>query len=751
MSNSKIMKIAIIIGIIIIPVLYSFFYLKAFWDPYGSLENMPIALVNLDKGNEKENLGQELINNLKDTGTMKFDIISQEEANTGLANQDYYAVIEIPEGFTQKLNSAQDVEKQIATIKYSPNQKNNYLASQIINKVVSTAETEITSQVNEKVVSKLSDKLKDIPNKMEEVSDGTEQLLDGTNELSDGANKLQAGTKTLSEKNEEFNYAIHKLGEGTEKINKNYKKIDTGISSAKEGTEKLTTGTNKLSTGVDTLNKGITKASKDISISLTTSAKELDKGIETVQTSVNSALVGDKNSANYVIEIANTKLKTSLNDAIEENLASYVDKTAKAQVEASLDKILNDSSLGLTDAQIKKIKSAAVNNISTSQTIKKVVPNIVNTSVNESIKGQKESIKNISTKVDTGFNTLRKQVSTSMSHGTKEITKGIGTLQSGAKTLQKNVDEQLVPGAKSLNNGMKKLNNGSETMKTGIDTLSTSTGTISDASDKLLEGSNTLESGIATLAKGVGTLSNGTKTFKTEVDKNISNSNEELKTLNGLSEYASEPIEIQEEDYGKVESYGIGFAPYFMSLSLWVGSLISLVVLYNDPEKRFKLLGMNSKNRYLRILCYTLIAAAQGIVLGFVLKLGLGYTVTNIWLYYGICILASLVFLSIIQFLIINFGDVGKFIAILFLVLQLSASGGTFPIETVPDVFQKFYSFMPMTYTVKLFKEALIQIDSNLLCRNLIILGLIWLFFLVANIVGVLVKKHKEKSLEIKA
>lgn len=171
-------------------------------------------------------------------------------------------------------------------------------------------------------------------------------------------------------------------------------------------------------------------------------------------------------------------------------------------------------------------------------------------------------------------------------------------------------------------------------------------------------------------------------------------------------------------------------------------------MLYNDPEDKFKLLGKNAKNKYLRTGLYMVIAAVQGIVLGFILKAGLGFGVTNIALYYGTCILTSLVFTSIILFLIENFGDVGKFICILLLVLQLAASGGTFPIETVPKFFQNIYSFMPMNYTIRLIKEAIIKMDSGMIMQNTFILLGILIVFIGITILLEYLRERKQNKLD---
>ena len=81
MNKKKIMKWVILVAIIIIPVMYSFFYLKAFWDPYGNLKDMKIAIINLDKGNEDENLGNDLVESLKEKDVMQIEVLTDSNLN----------------------------------------------------------------------------------------------------------------------------------------------------------------------------------------------------------------------------------------------------------------------------------------------------------------------------------------------------------------------------------------------------------------------------------------------------------------------------------------------------------------------------------------------------------------------------------------------------------------------------------------------------------------------------------------------
>lgn len=633
MKNKKFMKVIIIIAVIIIPVLYSFFYLKAFWDPYGNLHDMNIAIVNLDEGDNDENLGTELVNKLKDKDTMTITVLNNsDEAQEGLVNQDYYATITIPKNFTKDLNNAENSDRKVTTISYSPNQKNNYLASQIINKVVTTVETELRSEVSKKVVGKLSDKLEEVPDKMGEISDGANQLQDGTSQLQSGLQELNKGTNNLST---------------------NYEKFDSGVDSAYAGSEKLANGLNSLNSGADEIYSG---------------TSQLAEKTNTLNTGVSSYIKG----VNQLV-----------------------------------------SSVNATSTQIQKVGEDLVNYQQTHN------PDALNDAAK------------------------RLQGMQSSSAGSAQL---LGTLQSKGTELEQGVN-LLNTKVQTLNSGMFTLKQGISSAKTGNEELQKGLKELSTNSKTIKEGTKQLSNGSSQALSGSQTLLNGTNTFKNEINNGIENTQEELKNLNGLDEYTSEPVEVDEQDYAQVDSYGVGFAPYFMSISLWVGALIMLIIFYYDPEDRFKLLGRNAQNKYLRAGLYFAISVTQGIVLGFILKAGLGFGVTNIWLYYGTCILTSIVFFSILQFLVIKLGDVGKFLGILLLVLQLAASGGTFPIETVPKFFQSIYKFMPMNYTIRLIKESLIKVDNGMIAKNACILvGIFIVFMAITLIADYLKTKHDKKA-----
>ena len=169
------------------------------------------------------------------------------------------------------------------------------------------------------------------------------------------------------------------------------------------------------------------------------------------------------------------------------------------------------------------------------------------------------------------------------------------------------------------------------------------------------------------------------------------------------------------------------------------------IVLYYDKEERFKKLSINNKNRLQRTLCYHGLATLSAIILGILLMTLLDFEITNIFLYFISIILVANTFMAIIETLIINFKDIGKFIALILLVLQLAAAGGTFPIETVTKGFRWLHPILPMTYTIDLLRESLVTIESKLLTHNFIIVFIIFIVFFGINIVHDIIRQKKNE------
>lgn len=659
-KKTKIMKVAIIFGVLILPLIYSIVYLGGFWDPYGNLDDIPVALVNEDDC-EKDCKGQELVDQLTDAATFDYNIVSKEEAEEGLLDKTYYAIITIPSDFTDSFNKASTKERRQATITYSPNKKTSYLASQMINTALSKVEAKLESSVTSEVVDTLTDTLNEVPEQTKQIEDGLVTINNGTSKLNSGVATLKNGTTTL---------------------NTSYKAFDGGI--------------NELTSGLNTLS---------------TNYKTLDDGINSLYDSVHNTLIPTVNGAVSNLSAGVAQLKTGSN-TLNSKIVSGDYKNQMDNFMTTTSSVYSNLSTLCADENFKTNYSTYYASLCPAATG-------YNQTVISALKGSTDSIVDSTNDINNGINSLATNLS------------GMSSLTSGLNTL----DESIL-----------KLKNGSTTVYQGINKLKDGAGTLSTSSNKISSGINTLDTSVSTLKSGTEELNNGVSSAKNQVSEKIKETENDLEQLNGLSDYASDSVKINEKDYGKVDKYGVFFAPYFISISLWVGGIIILIGIYYDPDNKFNLIGRFTKNRNARMLIYNVLGILQAIILAFVLKSSMGFDVTSNLLYYGTCILISISFLSIIMFLFFNFKDVGKFLAVVLLVLQLAASAGSFPIETEPAFYRTIFPFMPMKYSIELLRESLVNTDSAIITKNVLVLLGIFVVFGGLTLFTEYLKTKKEKQ-----
>lgn len=646
-------KYVVIIAVLLVPFMYSFFYLKAYWNPYGkgNIDNLPVAVVNKDSGDK----GKELIDNIKESKKLKLSIVSNDEATDGLNDGKYYAIISIPKDFTSSMNSASSTNKRHATITYSPNQKSNYLSSQIINTVVLTVEKNLDNTVNSKIVENLSDKLKAVPTQLNTISTGFGKLSEGTSQIENGASELKSGSEQLK----------------------------NGINEAYNGSKTITDG----------VNASIENLKNDKSEAIDT--QTLNNIKNQVTSSVNATFTDTYKNAIGVQAVETVKAQYENNiNLLKQGILANISSFGITDVDA----YCNSSSVnpGLANYCSSYLGLVSLNNqLNDSSSV--IYQSIYNTAITSAQKSAVQTASNVS-------ETVAKQVATSAKE--TATNKSIASLT------------PLQEGLNSLTSGLAKLNTGS----------------------------NDLYNGTVKLNEGTTTLNNSVKASKVELDNKINSTKSEMKKVDGLSKYSKMPIKAETKEVNKVSSYGTAFSPLFISIALWVGSLMLFMVLYFDKEKRFGLLGIDSKKRVKRTLAYHGLASASGLILGILLQLLLDFSITNVLLYYVSIILIANCFLAIVEFLIETFGDIGKFIALIILVLQLAAAGGTFPIETVTKGFRWLHPLLPMTYTINLLKESLVSVENNLLTQNMLYVFIIFIVFFGLNIILNFMKQKKDKT-----
>ncbi len=693
MKKDKIFTIIIFMVVLLIPLIYSFFYLKSYWNPYGNLSDMKIAVVNLDAGKDGSNEGNEFVKSLKESDTFNIQEVSESEAEDGMKKGDYYATIKIPENFTECLKSASSEDKQIATVTYSPNQATNYLATQIVNSAVKTIQLNLQSKVDKEIIAELSNKLNEVPNSLQTISDGADSILNGAESLDSGIKQISDGTNQLSSSYSEFNAGVQSAYSGSENLQNGIAQVSSGVANLQAGSQNLDGAIDQINSGID----GMSANGEESVTALATGVNSLNEN------------AGKLNS--YATDGAN------LSKSLATDVNVYVGSVNAMQQE--LQALLTNSTVSSEEVKnvLAKYSPTLSEKSSIVETSKKLAQNdgVASAYANGVYKGTSELLQKSSglTQMFQGVQGLKSALA--------EVKKGTTTLKNGTNTLASGT-QTLSNGSVTLTSGLAKLNSSSNQIDNAIKTINTGVSSASDGSTQLVD---------------------GVQTFKTSINEGMETTKEQLKSLDGIEEFGEKPINFETEEYGKVDSYGIAFTPLFLCIGLWVGALMAYVVLYYDHDERFGILGITSKNKILQNVIYIAIGAVEGLVTGILLKAGLGYTVENMVLYYGASILIGITFMSIIQFLIRNFGDIGKFLALIVLVLQLAAAGGTFPIETIDKGFQAISPYLPMTYSIKLLREILVPTATNFKVQYIgILIGISVVTFAITGVVDI-IKKRK--------
>lgn len=360
--------IATILGIMSLPFLYSLFFLKSVWDPYGSTSYLPVAVVNKDQATyyqgKKFQVGHDLVSKLKDNDDLEWHFVSEKEANDGLSHKKYYMVITIPKNFSKNATTVLNRHPHKMNLTYKTNDSLNY-----IGKVISeTGAKQVNSEIRESVSTAYADTMFKVVKKVgkgfSEAASGSKQLADGSKVLNDGLNTYTAGVGQVNNGVIQLAAGVVPLSDGVQKLTagstalatglKTYtagvSQVNNGVQTLNSSTGTLATGVNALATGSNTLKDGIGQYTAGVS--------QLDDGLGKLAAgSQKLSQLPQGVAATYVL----TKtLSTSLNSIPVEQLNTMVKQmqTTNKQTQ-DLQKLMKDPSLQALQKQLPTIKQNA--------------------------------------------------------------------------------------------------------------------------------------------------------------------------------------------------------------------------------------------------------------------------------------------------------------------------------------------------------------------------------------------------------
>jgi len=677
-----------IIAVLFIPVMYAGMFLWAFWDPYEGLPNLPVAVVNEDAGAEMDgvqlDLGDTLVDKLIDSEQFNFIEVSKDEAEKGLNGRDYYMILEIPANFSEHATTLLEDKPSKLVMNYIPNEGLNFLGAQIGETAMDRVRAEVNSQVSATYAEKLFDSIATMGEGFTEAADGSNKLDEGAKKVADGAKDLKGYLEQLASSTVELSNGTDKLTKGAGDAAKGANELSNGLVKLQDGTVQLQQGAQQAANGAASLEQGLTQYTQGVA--------KVGAGLNTLndkqqQISTGAASIAENagalnGAANQLTE-GSAKVEagiTALSNQLQDMMATMPEEQA-----AVLKQTLAELQAG----------SASVHNglsaLSTGTEQLQAGANQVSSGASQIAAGQAEVL--------AGANGL-----TAKSNALMEGAKG---LQAGNTTLAAKLGE--------LHAGVNTAVTGSQTLASGLNELTNGTTTLNQGTSTLASKSGELAQGSATLAEGSTELADGTSTLSSKLGEASEKANE-VKANEDTYDMVGSPVEVEKESVNHVPNYGTGFAPYFISLGLFVGALlISIVFPLVEPAIRPK----NGASWFTsKVTVLAVVGLVQTLLTVVIVKWGLGLEVNSMGYFILTALLTSYVFLALIQMLVSIFGDPGRFMAIVVLILQLTTSAGTFPLELIPSPLQVFNKLLPMTYTVQAFKSSISTGDTSFLMQN---------------------------------
>ncbi|OCA87498.1 YhgE/Pip domain-containing protein [Pseudobacillus wudalianchiensis] len=708
------------IAILLIPLLYAGMLLWAFWDPYSQLDKLPVAIVNKDAGadfdGEKLAIGKELTKELKKSDDFDFHIVSEKEAQKGIDNQEYYMLIQIPADFSANATTLLDDTPKKLELKYVPNESYNFVSSQMGTTAMKEIRASVQKSVTETYAETMFDKMKSMGEGFETASKGAGELDEGAGKLSEGAAQLKENLAILADRSVQFSEGISKAGKGSKELANGASKLSSGLAQLEQGQNKLTAGsqelqkgTNELASGLSNLQTGLHTVDGKMT-ELNSGTVQMKEGVQQFQSKLPELTEGTQK-----LSTGAEQLNTGLGQ-FEEQLIAGMNESMNQQLEQYmplLEKKFSPVEIALIKQKLKEQQNQMAEQIRTNVgQLQEGSQQLASGSkaVNQAISGQlAPNIKSLNEglgKVQTGQQQLQEGIH-KLAEGSDQLAAGTGQLQAGEETLTNGMN-QVGEKLSDAKNGSAELASGAESLNSGLGELNNGSSKLSEGAGKLAEGSTELESGSVKLKEG-------TKELHDKLGEAAGKANE-VHAKDDTYDMMAEPVKVDKEVQHHVPNYGTGIAPYFLSLGLFVGALMLTIVFpLRDPAEQ-----PSSGFRWFIGKTGIMFTAgiAQSLLVSAVLLFGLKIEVQSVPLFILTTMITSLTFMAIIQMLTTLWGNPGRFIAVLILILQLTASAGTFPLELIPKALQPFNSILPMAYSVRAFKAVISSGDFHFMWTN---------------------------------
>lgn len=671
--RGSVVALIVAVGLVIVPTLYAWFNIAGSWDPYGNTGNLKVAVANSDNGYMSDlipvrvNIGDTVVSALRENEQLDWRFVSESDAVEGVRSGEYYAAVVIPENFSSRMMTVFSSDAEHAEIVYYENQKANAIAPRVTDKAAST----VRQQIDETFAKTISDVGLATTSSLLEFMDG-DQIAAYAGNLS---GTLAGAITTLRDASGSVDEFAGLLQSSTGLLDSTSDLL-ASAGAANEDAEALVgdakTGLSGMHDALDAAVAAINQSLKDSAGDYDAAAKAIDEAFGAADAHVSLTVTQLRDASADVAKRASDMRDVQDNIlAVERDVeGSNLPEKLKAELVQKIDIVANTvGNVANQQELLAKHLSDAAASLETGAADARAKAQAVKDGIAEakgSIGGVKDS-----------YNATLKQQISDLSDAVADVARRGSDM---ADDLGATVTD-LSHAASALS-----------------DDLAGAHAVLADASADLVSAADDLQR-----------LKEGLDTAVTSGDL------DRVRELIGsdpaaLADALAAPVALDRQAVYHIKNYGSAMAPFYTTLSIWVAGIVLAAMLKaNVDEADVKALGNPRLHElYLgRYAFFALLAFAQATLVCAGDLLFFGIQCEHPFQFMLVGWLAGFVFSNMIYTLTVSFGDIGKAIAVVLLVMQVAGSGGTFPIEMTADFFQAVYPFLPFTHAINAMHAAM--------------------------------------------
>lgn len=681
----------VMIGVCLLPSLYAWFNIAANMDPYANTSGIRVAIANCDTGTKTDvitmNAGDSIVEKLKENKSLGWQFVSEEKAKEGVQAGDYYAAIVIPENFSSSLVSILSGDLKRPKLDYYVNEKKNAIAP----KITDTGATTVQQQINDTFSATASSAVSEI---VKSSADSITRGLDDTqSELTSAITEVQNNLTDYQKLVKEFQKKVDKSDAQIKEIKESLDQVDEA---AKDSSSSL----KETSALLEKSQTALGKFYKQFSNGLTGGEVFLDEVSSSASKSLNR------------FEIKADKANLAVGESLD-TITRINEKNA--QLLKDLEKL--NQNLG-KDTQLSASVGQEISQLQTqSISAQKLVNSLksANTSMRKVLKNSKDT--------RSSLETLAEDNRESFQDSRIDFSKNIYPQLDQSLEGLANVSGDLSTTLHSITSMTKQMRDLLDQLKSALHSSSkvlTQTGNVMDQVDQKLQ----------KIVTDLQTLQNS------DMYQNILSL--EKIDAKDISDFMSSPVNIKTDVLYEVENYGTGMTPFYTNLALWVGGLILVSILKQEVDRDKEVPDFTPTSAYFgRILLFLIIGLIQGAIVcaGDIILLKVQCLHPVKFILAGM--LTSFVYVNLIFALASTFKHMGKALAVLLVILQIPGSSGTYPIEMMPEFFQKLHPLLPFSYSISAMRECIAGYYHHTYRSSL---GKLLVFLLVALFIGLVLR-----------